>query len=336
VNGFPLDTSFRPARWLRGRHFQTILPSFPLHRARVERRAAPLLATSEELLLDCGDGVKLQAFHSSHARRGREPGKRLAILLHGWEGSADSQYLLSLAQSLFAADFEVVRLNLRDHGATHHLNRELFHSCRLPEVVGAVRALAQKFNGLPMVLAGFSLGGNFMLRVAAHAEGRHLPIERVVAISPVLDPAVTLDTLERATPIYHGYFVRKWSRSLAKKQLAWPGHYDFDELLRVRNLREMTRQLVLLHTEYPKLEDYLAGYSITGNRLTTLAAPATIFTSLDDPIIDNTDLARLARAPRLDIVTTAHGGHCGFIESLGDTNWIDVQAVRLLSPNSDS
>ena len=69
------------------------------------------------------------------------------MLLHGWEGSADSTYLLSLAQSLFAAGFEVVRLNLRDHGATHHLNRELFHSCRLPEVVGAVRALARKFPG---------------------------------------------------------------------------------------------------------------------------------------------------------------------------------------------
>ena len=132
----------------------------------------PLLAASEELLLDCGDGVTLQAFHSSPAKRGRDPGKRLAVLLHGWEGSADSQYLLSLAQSLFAADFEVVRLNLRDHGATHHLNRELFHSCRLPEVVGAVRALAAKFPDLPIgarrLLAGRQLhaarGGAFRRR----------------------------------------------------------------------------------------------------------------------------------------------------------------------------
>jgi predicted alpha/beta-fold hydrolase len=335
VTGFPLDSSFRPARWLRGRHVQTILPSFPPRRTRVQRRAAPLQAASAELLLNCGDGVTLQAFHSSQARRGHEPGKRLAVLLHGWEGSADSQYLLSLAQTLFDAGLEVVRLNLRDHGATHHLNRELFHSCRLPEVLGAVRTLARDFNGIPMVLAGFSLGGNFMLRVAAHGDGRQLPIERVIAISPVLDPAVTLDTLEQGAPIYHSYFVRKWSRSLVKKQQAWPGHYDFGELLRVRSLREMTRQLVLSHTEYPTLEDYLAGYSITGARLTTLAVPATVFTSLDDPIIEAADLERLARLPQLDIVTTAHGGHCGFIESMGDSNWIDAQTVKLLSRNSD-
>ncbi len=306
-----------------------------MHRSRVEQRALPLRASSEERLLACGADVTLQAFHSSPARRGRAPGRKLAIILHGWEGSADSQYVLSLGQSLFAAGLEVVRLNLRDHGATHHLNRELFHSCRLPEVVGAVQTLAGQFPGLPIVLAGFSLGGNFMLRVAAHRVARDLPIEHVFAVSPVLDPARTMLTLERGFPVYHSYFVRKWCRSLAKKQLAWPDHYDFEDLLRLRSLRQMTRELVLAHTEYPTVDDYLAGYAITGNRLTTLAAPATVITSLDDPIIEAADLANLARSPRLDIVTTSHGGHCGFLEALGGENWIDRQVVGWLSRNPD-
>ena len=334
MTGTPGDL-FRPPRWLRGRHFQTILPNWPPRRARVERRAIPVRAASEELLLDCGGGVTLQAFHSSPARRGGEPGRKLAVLLHGWEGSADSQYLLSLAQTLFAEGLEVVRLNLRDHGATHHLNRELFHSCRLPEVVGAVQALALRFQ-LPMVLAGFSLGGNFMLRVAAHRDARDLEIEREVAISPVLDPAVTIDTLENGLAIYERYFIHKWGRSLARKQLIWPGHYDFDELLRMKNLREMTREMVVLHTEYPNLEDYLAGYAVTGDRLTTLSAPATVIAALDDPIIEANDLDRLARTPRLEIMTTANGGHCGYIESLRDGNWVDGQVVKLLSRNPDS
>jgi hypothetical protein len=333
VTDAPGDT-FSPRRWLRGRHFQTVLPNWPARRARVERRALPMRAASEELLLECGDGVTLQGFHSSPARRGREPGKKVAVLLHGWEGSAESQYLLSLAQTLFEQGLEVVRLNLRDHGATHHLNRELFHSCRLPEVVGAVQAVARRFP-MPMVLAGFSLGGNFMLRVAAHREGRELPIERVVAISPVLDPAITLDTLEQGLSIYERYFILKWGRSLARKQLAWPDHYDFEQLLRMKSLREMTRELVVRHTEYPTLDEYLAGYAITGDRLTTLAAPATVLTSLDDPIIAANDLDRLARAPQLEIVTTACGGHCGFIESLRDGNWIDGRVVDLLSRKPD-
>lgn len=331
MTGFPLDNSFQPPGWLRGRHFQTILPSLLWRAARVRRRALPLIASAEELLLDCGEGVTLQAFHSSPARRGREPGKRMAVLLHGWEGSTDSTYVMSLGQSLFAAGFEVVRLNLRDHGATHHLNRDLFHSCRLPEVVGAVRALAQRFPEQRMLLGGFSLGGNFMLRVAAHADARHLPIERVVAICPVLDPAVTMRTLETGFPLYHGYFVRKWTRSLARKQMAWPEHYDFADLLRVRSLREMTRLLVASHTEYPTMDDYLAGYAITGDRLATLAVPAHMFVALDDPIIAAQDLPRLARAAKLVITTTAHGGHCGFIENLGDSSWLDRRVLQLVA-----
>jgi hypothetical protein len=84
------------------------------------------------------------------------------------------------------------------------------------------------------------------------------------------------------------------------------------------------------------MDDYLAGYAITGHRLTTLGSRATVLTALDDPIIDNADLARLARTPHLDIITTAHGGHCGFIESLGDSTWVDTWAVRMLSRNPDS
>ena len=329
---FPIDNSFRPPRWLRGRHLQTIVPSLSWRASRVRRRALPMIASAEELLLDCGDGVTLQAFHSSPSKRGREPGKRMAVILHGWEGSAESTYVMSLGQTLFAAGFEVVRLNLRDHGATHHLNRDLFHSCRLPEVVGAIQALALRIPDKPMMLTGFSLGGNFMLRVAAHAEARHLPIERVVAICPVLDPAVTMRTLETGFPLYHSYFVRKWTRSLARKQMAWPQHYDFEELLRIRNLREMTRQLVASHTEYASMDEYLAGYAITGDRLTTLAAPAHVFVALDDPIIEAQDLPRLARAPGLTITTSAHGGHCGFIENLGDRSWMDDRVLHVAEP----
>ncbi len=206
-------------------------------------------------------------------------------LLHGWEGSAESLYILSLGQQLFERGFEVVRLNLRDHGDTHHLNRELFHSCRLPEVVGAVVSLQRLFPGKPLHLVGFSLGGNFMLRVAAQAGDAGLDVAKVIAVSPVLDPGETLIALEHGMPGYQFYFVRKWMRSLLKKQALWPGDYDFRELGRLADLRRMTAELVRRFTEFPSLDDYLNGYSITGGRLARLEVPANIITALDDPII---------------------------------------------------
>lgn len=321
------EPSFAPDRWLRGSHVQSILTGLAPRRMGIERRARALISASQPLLLDCGEGVRLLALHAS--RRPDAPAARgVVVLLHGWEGSADSAYVLSLGQVLFDQDYAVVRLNLRDHGGTQHLNRELFHSCRLPEVQGAVQRLRIKFAEGPMFLAGFSLGGNFMLRVAAAAAADDLELAHVFAVSPVLDPASTLDALENGWSLYHRYFVSKWARSLRLKQSAWPEDYELAPLLRSRNLRRMTAALVERYTEYPDLGSYLSGYALTGSRLDALRVPSTIITALDDPIIPAADLARLSQNPALRIIATENGGHCGFVEAFGRPSWVDRFILR--------
>jgi uncharacterized protein len=323
------DDDFRPPRWLRNRHLQSILPSLALRRLWMRPRTARLRAAAEEILLDCGDGVRLQCFHSDPARAGIARCEQVAILVHGWEGHSDATYIVSLAQQLFDLGFDVVRLNLRDHGETHHLNRELFHSCRLPEVLGSIRRLQEKFAGTALHLIGFSLGGNFMLRVAAQADAA-LNIANVIAVSPVLDPGATLTALENGFKPYHHYFVRKWLASLFKKQAAWPGDYDFAEFARVPGLRRMTEQLVGRYTEFASLNEYLQGYAITGDKLATLKVPSSVIISHDDPIIPVESLHRLARPAALSVIVTRHGGHCGFLENLGAPSWVERRIVAQL------
>jgi predicted alpha/beta-fold hydrolase len=235
----------------------------------------------------------------------------MAVLLHGWEGSAESSCVLSLGAHLYEAGYGVLRVNLRDHGDSQHLNREIFHSCRLPEVLGAVQAIARTFPQTPLFLAGFSLGGNFLLRVAAQPA---LPpnVRGVVAISPVLDPAQTLLALERGLPLYRRTFVRRWSRSLRRKQQLWPQLHDFSSLLRLKDIRAMTAALVEAHTGFAGLEDYLGGYALTDGRLGALAVPAALLLAEDDPIVPAADLARLPASGRLQIWRSRFGGHCGF------------------------
>ena len=321
-----ITADFRPPLWLRSPHLQSILASTFVRRGRIVRRAAALLAAQREFVLECGAGVRLQCFVSIPAQSNGRP----VVLLHGWEGAADSNYVLSLAELLYARGFEVVRLNLRDHGETHHLNRELFHSCRLPEVIGAMRALERHFPGRPLSAVGFSLGGNFFLRVAARAREEHLSLERVIAVSPVLEPNETLVALETVMPGYQYYFVRKWSRSLVKKQAAWPGTFDFGDVPQMRGLREMTAKLVIRHSEFKSLEEYLNGYAITGERLAALDVPSTIITSRDDPMIPVGGLSLLARPKALSVTVTRYGGHCGFIDRLHGTTWAERRILEEL------
>lgn len=318
---------FVPPRWLANPHLQSMLPSVAPRRGFVAHRAQPLLKASRDLLLDCGDGVRLVGHHAAQSA----PARGLVLMLHGWEGSAESLYVLSAAALLYAQGFEIFRLNLRDHGPTHHLNPEIFHSCRIAEVVGAVRAVQALEPDRTLSLVGYSLGGNFALRVALHAPAAGIRLRQVVAVCPVLDPEHTLAALDHGHWLYRNYFVRKWRRSLLKKHAAWPDLYDIDELMAHRDLTNMTEQLVLRYTDYPDLQAYLSGYAIVGDVLAPLAVPARIISALDDPIIPARDLARLASSSCLELTTTRQGGHCGYLENLRHESWADREILATLA-----
>jgi uncharacterized protein len=325
---------FAPPAWLRNSHLQSVLPSLKLlRRAGIAHRASALLDAAVPEIIDCGEGVRLLGYRSTQARAARAASRDLVVLLHGWEGSADSLYVLSLGAVLFERGCDVFRLNFRDHGDSHHLNRELFHSCRIAEVVGAIGRLAQLAPNQRLALAGFSLGGNFALRVAARAPAAGHPVERVVAVCPVLDPAHTLDVLENGWWVYRRYFVFKWKRSLERKQACFPDTYDFSDILAMDSLTEMTDYLVRRHSDFADLAAYLAGYAIVGDALARLAVPSFVISAADDPIIPARDLERLATGPSLSVTAVPLGGHCGFLERLSGPSWIDERAAAILLPS---
>ena len=85
----------------------------------------------------------------------------------------------------------------------------------------------------------------------------------------------------------------------------------------------MTAGLVREFTDFPSLDAYLDGYSITGPRLAALRFPAAMLLAEDDPIIPAADLARLAPSPQLTVMRTRYGGHCGFVEQLSGPSYAD-------------
>jgi predicted alpha/beta-fold hydrolase len=317
---------FRPPRYLASAHLQSVLASTPMRKSFLKRRLQPLIERSQDVILDCGDGVRLHGYHA--ATEGNPKG--LVVLIHGWEGSAEAMYVMSTARRLLDMGFDVFRLNLRDHGSSHHLNPELFHSNRIGEVVGAVGEIQERFRPRRLMLSGFSLGANFCLRVAARAPAAGIEVRQVVAICPVLEPSHTLAALENGWALYRQYFVRKWRRSLRRKQVCFPDIYDFREILELATLTEMTDYLVHHHTGFADLEHYLNGYALTRGALAGLTVPCQIISTADDPMIPSADLERIERTPALSITVTDHGGHCGYVDTLGSTSWAERQICRLI------
>ncbi len=321
-------SDFRPHRLLRNPHVQSMLASSGVRRLLFRRQRNSLSRGAVEHLVDCGDGVRLQGFHTPQDSLPHSRG--LIVLLHGWEGSADSTYILQTGASLVRAGFDVFRLNFRDHGDTHHLNPGLFHSCLIDEVVGAVAAVNRLFPDQPLGVAGFSLGGNFALRVGLRAPAAQIPLKYVVAVCPVISPRNGLYSLETALPVYERYFLHKWRSSLKRKQALFPTTPMFDIKELRGNLRDLTRSLVLRHTGFITLEDYLDGYSLEGAALAQMRIPTTILTAADDPVIPISDFRALELSDMIELDVAEHGGHCGFIRDFSLRSWTeDYIAARM-------
>jgi predicted alpha/beta-fold hydrolase len=310
---------FEPPLGLRHRHVQSLLASWPWRQRWLRQRSQALLDAARDEVLECGAGVRLLGHYSPQP----QPSRGLAVLFHGWEGSATASYVLSAGGLLYAAGFDVFRLNFRDHGATFALNRELFHSCRIDEVVGALAAIQAHHPAERMFLIGHSLGGNFALRAAVRAPAAGITLAKVVAICPVLKPHSTMRALEEGLFVYRDYFLRRWRRSLFAKAACFPELYDFGDLRRFPTLTATTEYFVTRYASFADLDTYLHGYAITGSALSPLTVPTRLIAAADDPVIPIEDLADVARPPALQVQVYPHGGHCAFLESYGLRSWLD-------------
>ncbi len=316
--------TFRPAYGLRNTHAQSLINSSGYRRQIVGRRARSLLAAEREWVVDGGNGVRLLGHYSKQAGDSRG----LVILFHGWEGSSRSNYVVGVGGALFEQGFDIFRLNFRDHGDTHHLNPGIFHSCLLDEVVNACKDVQQRTGVQSWALSGYSLGGNFALRVALKAPEAGLLLDQVIAVCPVVSPANVLKAMEDGPSIYENYFIRKWSKSLKHKQSIFPDAYAYEEWHALQGLRARTGFFATRYYEFESLDHYFEGYSIAGDRLAAIQIPTTILTSEDDPVVPVADFKNLPENDNIELLVAHFGGHCAFLKNWKMESWADDLIVE--------
>jgi len=310
--------SFRPAWYLRNRHLQTILASSSLR----ARGPNPMTEAAREMIVTTSGGVRLLGFYSPQKSI---KSNGLVILLHGWEGSVDSTYIVCTGKALYRRGYDIFRLNFRDHGDSRHLNQGIFYAVLLEEVFQAVHQVCRKAERLPAFLTGFSLGGNFALRIARRM--LRTPIENlrhVVAISPVLDPAKSTSEIDQY-PLIRVYFLKKWIRSLKKKQQLFPDVYDFAPLMSLKSIQAVTDLLLQHYSDFDSAAEYFKAYSLLKDAVKDVPVDTTIITAADDPIIPVEDFYQLELNGRTRLFIHDFGGHNGFIDGFFLKSWYEQQ-----------
>lgn len=304
---------------------QTYLASSSLRK----KAARQLNDLSSRIFLEAGQDVKLEGFLSYSFQ---QESKGLVILIHGWEGSADAPYIVGTGLKLLHDGYDIIRLNLRDHGETHHLNHGFFMGILLEETFQAVKsAISLYCRSGKAFLFGVSLGGNFGLRIARLCGER--PVEElkgVAAINPPLDPEDATIRLDQ-NPYIRSHFLKKWKSSLLKKQSVFPEAYVLEGALKARSCMELTELLIPPYSDCVNAEDYFSRYNLRDGFLDEAAVPVMVITAEDDPIIDVDHFRQARLNSNVELIIQGSGGHCGYIENLKFDAWYHEKVLTFFN-----
>ncbi len=324
---------FVPHRLLRNGDLMTIAP------ALLQRRF-PRLPPAQPRLFDVEPGTQLCGQCHWHAQPRRHP---TLLLVHGLEGSSDSAYILGCAEKGWTAGFNVVRLNQRNCGGTERLTSTLYHSGRSDDFRAVVMELIERDELPEIFAAGFSMGGNLVLKMAGEF-GDSAPEQLcgVVAINPSLDLASCADALGAPRNfIYKKYFVRRLKRRIRHKAALFPDIYMTDgtgaRLRRVRSVRQFDEEITARFCGFKGADDYYARSSAM-RVIAAIRRPTLILTAQDDPFVlfSSFGIAAIRENPDVRLVAPRHGGHCAFIsqEDGPERFWAEARLVEFCKENS--
>ena len=320
-------TPFTPAWWLPGRHLQTL-------GARFLRSPRGVPFRRERLTMSDGDFVDVDfAFPDSDHANARP----LVLVLHGLEGSARSKYALEVYRRLHARGVSAVGLNFRSCSGELNTAARLYHSGDTGDLHAVVEILRERFPQRRFALAGFSLGGNVVLKYlgeqgAQAADG----IVAAAAVSVPYDLSLGASYLERfGGRLYAGYLLRKLQRKIAAKAQLMPPRVDVQRAAAARTLRVFDDAATAPLHGFRDAEDYYARSS-SAAFVPSIRVPTLLIHAEDDPFLP------AGAIPREGISNNAHlvraivpdGGHVGFVgRSLPwrPFFWAEAEVARFLA-----
>jgi len=330
--------SFRPAWWLPGPHLQTIW-SWADRRVEEPRMTREFLATpdGDEIVLDHLDG---------------EPGRPRVVLLHGLEGSSRSSYIRRILARLEALGWSATAMNFRSCARVLPRSRRiipnrrarLYHSGETADFDFVVETLARRIDGAPLFAAGFSLGGNVLLKWLGEHPGS-TRLAAAVAISAPYDLAASSRYLESGAG---RFYVAPLLRTLRRKALSAARRFpeaaeriDIERTMKATTFFEFDDAATAPLHDFAGADDYYEK-SNSLRFLPRITLPALCLSARDDPFLPAEALDRVQRSasPSMSLAFTNRGGHVGFVEGRvpgrGDfwaeraaATWLEAVAGRI-------
>jgi predicted alpha/beta-fold hydrolase len=314
---------FVPHALLRSGHAMTIAAAF------VPRRFALPLPEQRLFRVDAFS----QLLARCHWQEGKNRDAPVMVIVHGLEGSSDSNYVLGIAEKAFHRGFHVVRVNQRNCGGSEGLTPTLYNSGMSGDYRAVFEELANGDGFKQIFFAGYSMGGNLVTKLAGeYADDVPQALRGVCAVCPALDLSACADALERRDNfLYQRHFVAGLLARYARKAKMFPDRYSRNGFGAIRTVREFDDAITAPCFGYRDAEEY---YEAAGAKKVVgqVRVPMLLITAEDDPFVPYVAFlaARVEHNPSIRFLAPRHGGHCAFIsdKSGAERFWAEQRIVE--------
>lgn len=330
---------FVPRRLLSNGHIQTIAGNFLPRSNHLPEPTPELVEVSPAIGTQIATLVLCECHWQPAEVRARRP---TVIIVHGLEGSADSQYVVGNANKLWSAGANVIRMNMRNCGGRKYemarLSPTLYHSGLSGDVEAVMRYFVLREHLENVALIGYSMGGNLVLKLAGEL-GANAPRElhSVVGVSPAIDLGPSATALHRLeNRLYERRFLRNLLKRFRHKVRLFPRAFDPNRTVGIRSLRDFDDRITALYSGFASAEDYYFR-AAAARVVDRIAVPTLILHALDDPFVHITPetLGEIEANPHITLLQPNHGGHCAFLAkpdrvSGDDGYWAEATLLRFV------
>lgn len=271
---------------------------------------------SEDLELPDGDVTVVDWMQDGP---GPESGAPILIVLHGLEGSAASPYARMLLRAAADHGWRAAVLHFRDCGDYRNRLPRRYHAGETGDIRFFLESLRSGGHRGPMVAAGFSLGGNVLLKYLGE-NGVSTPLDGAVAVSVPLNLHDSAKALSIGfSKIYQHYLVNKMKKAIRRKFDRHTAAFDWRRTMAAKTFAEFDDAVTAPLHGFSGKDEYYDRCS-SQSFLADIRIPTLIINALDDPFMTaNATKAAANRSESVQLELTSHGGHIGFID--GGSPW---------------
>lgn len=307
-----IKSTFRSPSYLPGGDLQSIVPAISRNVKRINYRRERINTPDDDFIdIDWLDNNA----------------SKIALLIHGLEASANSAYMKGMSKELHGNGFRVAAMNLR--GCSGEVNRQVrsYHSGSTDDVEIVINHVLQNSPCESLMLVGFSLGGNLVLKYLGERSEIPQQISRAVAISVPCDlEACALHLDQRIPFIYRDRFLKTLKQKAVTRIGRLPFPITHHQIKNISTFIEFDDCYTSRLYGFSDAEDYYTKCS-SKQFIKNIMIPTLILTALNDPFFTRAcfPFEECRNSTNVFLETPDHGGHVGFCTDLFSGNYFSEQ-----------